>query len=217
MKIHAGGLASAYYATYTDQDGHYRFGDVPAGSFSLTVTHPQRVTAAAASGTLNSEGETVTKDLVIGPVAAVTGTVLMADGVTPAVGGGVKYTDGANRTFTAVIDADGHFRFDNIPVPASFSLYMADAQDLGFNRAAGSLTDNGQLFDVGTFVLDDQAITVAAVDPSGGTVDVPVDRVVTVAFSEPFDAATVNSGTSIWPRAPPRSLSITLSAPTSAA
>ncbi len=195
VKIHADGLASADYATYTDLDGHYRFGDVPAGSFSLTVTHPQRVTAAAASGSLGSEGETVTKNLIIGPVAAVTGTVLMADGVTPAVGGGVKYTDSAERNFTALIDADGRFRFDNLPVPANFSLYMADAQDLGFNRAAGSLTVNGQLFDIGTVVLDDQAIGVTSVDPTAGTVDVPVDRAVTVVFSEPFDLASVNSGT----------------------
>lgn len=192
VRMRAAGLVSADYTLYTDQDGHYLFSDVPAGSFTLNVSHPQRVTAASASGTLSREGEMVTMDLIIGPVAAVAGRVLLADGVTPAAGGGVRYNDNGGRSFTAQIASNGTFRFNNIPVPADFSLYMADAQDLGFNRASGSLSVNGQLFDVGTIVLDDQVISIVSVDPSAGTVDVPVDRAVTLLFSEPFNPATVN-------------------------
>ncbi len=191
--IHAAGLVSVDYSIYSDIEGRYQFSDVPAGNFSLDVTHPQRVTAAAASGALSHEGETVTKNLIIGPVAAVSGRVLMADGVTPADGGGVKYTGTDNSSFTARINADGYFSFENIPVPASFELYMADAADVGFNRAAGALTVNEQQFDVGTIVLDDRAISIDSVDPSSGTVDVPVTRVISLVFSEPFDLATVNA------------------------
>jgi len=180
------------YTVYSGGDGGYSIANVPAGSFSLQVSHPERVTGASASGSLGKEGETVTVNLTIGPVASVTGSVLMADGVTPSRGGGVSFTSGG-ATFTGVTDSNGVFVFASIPVPRSFSLYMEDPQGLGIARYSGSLTDNGQTLDLGSIVLDDKPITIGGSDPVAGAVNVPVGAKVKVVFTDPADPSTVSS------------------------
>ena len=194
VRLQASGATCADYTVYSDTDGAFRFTDVPVGTFSLNVSHPQRVTAASASGTLSAEGAEAKINLIIGPVASVTGTVLRPGAVTPAAGGGVKFT-GCGSTFNSMIDSQGHFLFANIPVPCKFSLNIEDADGIGIGKASGSLTVNGELYDIGTVVLDAQPIAVREVDPAPGTVNVPVVSKVHILFSESARLDTVNSTT----------------------
>ncbi|MEJ2699742.1 MAG: Ig-like domain-containing protein, partial [Desulfuromonadales bacterium] len=66
---------------------------------------------------------------------------------------------------------------------------------IGIGKASGSLDFNGQLYDVGTVVLDAQPIAVREVDPAPGTVNAPVVSTVHILFSEPARLDTVNSTT----------------------
>ncbi len=194
VTIGSRGIVSPSYIDYSDASGNYRFTNVPAGSFTLQATHPERLTAASASGTLTNEGQAVTQNLTLGPVGAITGTVLMPDATTPARGGGIKYT-GCGRNFTAVIDTNGLFQFDNVPLCSSFTLYIEDATGAAIGYASGSLVENGQTLNAGTVILDDKAIAVAEVVPATGAVNVAVNTQVTVFLSEPARASTINTNT----------------------
>ena len=128
-------------------------------------------------------------------MANVTGKVYKADGVAPAAAGGVQYT-GCGKSYLAVIDTQGIFLFQNILLPcSSFTLYMEDAEGIGIGYASGSLGtgDSGKTVDVGTVILDDKAIAVAAVTPVNGTVDVPITSSVHISFSEKARASTITS------------------------
>ncbi|MDH3998029.1 MAG: Ig-like domain-containing protein, partial [Desulfuromonadales bacterium] len=192
VHIYANGTVNADYTDYTGADGRFRFIDVPASSFTLKASHPQRSTAASSSGKVLEDGEVVVRNMTIGPVASVTGAVLLADGSAPAAGGGVRF-NGNGEMFRTVIDSQGQFLFGNIPVPCNFSLYMEDGNGLGISRYSGALTENGVTLDIGTVILDDQTIAIAEVDPVSGSVNVSVEQNVKILFSEPFERSSVNS------------------------
>jgi hypothetical protein len=187
----AGGV-TAHYTVYTDNGGSFAFSDVPVGTFVVQGSYPGKETGASGSGTLESEGQTVTLNLILGPVGSITGTVLMANGVTSAAGGIVRYM-GCAKTYGTLIGPGGAFLLERIPLCSSFTLYLEDASVSGIGYAYGSLVHNGDIVDFGTLVLDDRAIAVSSVLPGAGTVNVPIDATVTVAFSEPADPATVSS------------------------
>ncbi|MFA7402346.1 MAG: Ig-like domain-containing protein, partial [Pelobacteraceae bacterium] len=194
VTLQGGDSAPASYTVYTGPDGSFRFIDVPVGTFNLRVpSHPpQRTTAAATSGYLHNEGEVVTVNMTIGPVASLAGKVLLADGVTPARGGAVRFT-GSGGTLIAIVDTDGLFAIQNIPIPCTFSLDIEDAGGIGTGKYSGNLADNGEHLDIGTIVLDDKPITIIGVNPSDGLVNVTVLQAVKVLFSEAADPATITS------------------------
>src|SRR6185369_4587247 len=114
-------------------------------------------TGASQSGYLPREGETVTKELVLGPVGEVNATVLMADRVTPSRGGGIRITttNGTTNSYTGVTDSDGKYKFSGIPVPCSVALYVEDAAGVGIGRFFGVLDEFNKVLDTGTIILDD--------------------------------------------------------------
>jgi hypothetical protein len=192
-----GGAVSVAYNADTGPSGTYRFTDVPVGTFTLQGTHPERSTAASASGALTREDELVTQNLTLGPVSAVSGMVLKADGSAPAAGGGVRLTCGY-LAYSGIIDSSGKFLFSSVPVPCSLNLYLTDAEGLGIGYYNADLTedDNGTTVDIGTVVLDDRAIAVSIVSPEEGAVNVPADiPEISITFTEPADTNTVNSST----------------------
>ena len=179
---------------YSNADGSFRFTDVPVGSFTLQATANGRITAAAASGGVTADGQTASVNLVLGPVGTITGTILMADGATPAAGGGARYT-GCGKIFTGIIGTSGIFTFEPVPLCENFDLFFQNAAGIGIGKFHGSLTENGQVFDIGTIVLDDKAIAINGIEPLNGAVDVPVDSTISLIFSEKADPKTVSSST----------------------
>ena len=176
-------VVSVSYVGFSDQDGHYRFTNVPAGSFTLRATHPQRSRRRRPPAPCSRTGRASTADMVLGEVGSVVGKVLMPDGVTP-VGGGIARFSGGGRSFTAVIGAEGTFSFMNIPL-CSFTINFEDPSGPAINKVSGALTVNGQMVDVGTIVLDDKPIAVVQVDPAAGMVDVPVTQSIRISFRSP--------------------------------
>jgi len=180
---------------YTGADGRFQFTDVPIGTFTIQTFDPVLGVGDSASGSLTKEGEEMIANLILASVANVTGKVYKADSVTPAAGGGVRYT-GCGKTYLRVIDTQGRFLFQNILVPcANFTLYMEDAEGIGIGWSGGSLTsaNSGTTVDVGTVILDDKAIAVTSVTPITGSVNVPINTTIHIAFSEKAKASTVTS------------------------
>ncbi|MDU0460473.1 MAG: Ig-like domain-containing protein [Geobacteraceae bacterium] len=188
LRFNGGTLTS-----YTSGDGSFSFSDIPTGPFTLIASHTMRVTGSSVSGYLQNEGQVAALDLVLGPVASIKATVLLADGVTPSRGGGIRITTNTNRTLTGITDSNGQYLFSNIPIPCTISLYVEDAAGLGIGRAIGMLNQNGQLLELGPIVLDDKPIFVTSINPSSGAVNVPVNQTMRILFSEPADPATVTS------------------------
>jgi|GEM_PF-4910609 len=178
---------------YSDSNGSFSFSDIPTGSFTLSASHPLRSTGASQSGYLGGEGETITQNLVLGPIGSVRATVLLPDGVTPSRGGGIRISTDTGRILTGITDSSGQYTFTGIPVPCTISLYVEDAAGVGIGKAYGVLDHDGQLLDLGTTVLDDKPIFVTGINPAGGAVNVPVDQKMRVLFSEASDPDTVNN------------------------
>ncbi|HZV80812.1 MAG TPA: Ig-like domain-containing protein, partial [Geobacteraceae bacterium] len=187
---------SEVLTAYSADDGKFSFSDIPTGSFTIAASHTLRTTGASQSGYLFSEGQTISQNLVLGPVGSVHATVLMADGVTPSRGGGIRITTTSGNitnVYTGITDSSGQYTFSRIPTPCSVALYVEDASGLGIGRFYGVLEENGQVLDAGTVVLDDKPITVTAINPDNGAVNVPVTRAIRILFSEPADISTLNS------------------------
>ncbi len=174
----------------TAADGSFEFDRVPVGSFSLTA---RTVTGlgTAGQGSIPADGASVVVSLVLEATGSVVGLVRLPDGVSAARGVSVTLSS-AQITAVSATDNTGAFAFQSIPL-GSFRLDLLDPFGGGIQKAAGSLTVNGQTFDAGALVLDDRPPAVAAVSPIDGAVNVPVSGAVTITFSEPIVPSTVTS------------------------
>ena len=184
--------SGAYYADYTDSNGHYSFSGIPVGSINLSANHSLLSTASSASGTLNGEGAVLTLDMTFGDIATVRGVILLPDGLTPAEGIGVVFS-GCYKQFTIATGADGAFNFGNLPIPCNYNLYAENGSATAIAKASGSLTFNGEVHDLGGLALDDQPVRVQSVNPEAGTIDVPVNPQLDVTFTEPVDPSSVTA------------------------
>jgi uncharacterized repeat protein (TIGR01451 family) len=204
VRITAGG-ASGYHATFhTDADGAFVFPEVPAGAFtlSLTVGSGTFPLHGTASGTVAPRG-TASLNVQVQPSGSVTGLVLRSDGATPAFGAAITVALDAGRGAVALYSqSDGRFQADGIPLGA-FDVRIRDQFTAGVALVQGrELTANGQVLNVGNVVLDDSDPVVVSVSPEDGSVDVPVDQVIELRFSDPLQSAagvSVRSGTTTLP------------------
>ncbi len=177
-------------STATAPDGTFRFDRFPVGSFSLTARSVGGGLGAAATGTMGLDA-TMDIRMVLEASGSVIGLVLMPDGTTPARGAVVTLTS-PRLTVATRTEAGGRFLLEAIPLGA-LHLDLLDPVGGGIQKADGSLTLNGQTWDTGTLILDDQAIAVTAVTPLDGAVDVPVATPVIVTFSEKVLRTTVTA------------------------
>jgi len=186
-------FANTTLTVYTADNGAFSFGDIPTGAFTLVASHAERTTGASQNSYLQNEGQVATVNLVLGPIASVKVRVLMADGVTPSRGGGMRLTTNTGRVLTGITDSNGQYTFSSIPVPCNVSLYVEDAAGVGIGRAIGVLSQNEQVLDLGTIVLDDKPVSIISVNPASGSVSVPTNQVIKVVFSEAVDPSTITT------------------------
>jgi hypothetical protein len=192
VNLSARGAVAASYTQITPDDGTFSFAGVPASEFSLTASYSGALTGAAVSGQLLSEGDLVSVEMKFGDIASVIGQVLLPDGITPANGGVARFR-GDNSTFNAVINSDGNFAFNNIPL-CSFNITFEDSTGTAIGTATGEMAINGEIIDVGVIVLDDKPIAVVGITPVDGTINVPVEtNEILIKFSEPADTGSINS------------------------
>ncbi len=179
-------------------NGSYELTGVPTGSFSLRLTVPGRVAVGSASGNA-LVAQTTNINLQLEDAGTVTGRVMSTDGSTPVQGANVSVTlirPSGTVSFFAHTGAQGIWTLNNVPL-GTLNIKVTDEVSGGIARASNIvLATNGQVVDVGTMVLDNTPISVVSVEPANGAVSVPTNgTVVTITFSEPAEASTVNSGT----------------------
>lgn len=179
-------------------NGSYELTGVPTGNFSLRLTVPGRVAVGSASGNALA-AQTTNINLQLEDAGTVTGKVTAADGSTPVQGASVSVTlirPSGTVSFFTHTGAQGIWTLNNVPL-GTLNIKVTDEVSGGIARANNVvLATNGQVVDVGTMVLDSTPISVVSVEPANGAVAVPTNgTVVTITFSEPAEASTVNSGT----------------------
>ena len=180
-------------------NGHYEIAGAPAGPFSLRLTVPGRVGVGSASGAVVG-GQTTNVTLQLEDAGAVTGTVTTADGNTPVQGASIAVTlkrpVGGWLNFYTHTNAQGIWTLPNVPL-GIVDIAVVDEVSGGIARARDvALATNGATVDIGILKLDNTTISVASVNPANGTTAVATNgTVITVTFSEPAQASTVNSGT----------------------
>jgi hypothetical protein len=171
-------------------DGAFLFGNLPLGPFRLVAR--DGALGASASGVVTANQEMLALDLVIGESGSVAGRVVDPGGA-PVAGTELvlRYQPqvAVAGTALATADADGRFRFDDVPV-GEVSL-LATASAIGGVRSAprgdepALLLEPGVL-DLGDLVLDVEPPAVAGVDPPHTATGVPTDTAIVLTFSEPL-------------------------------
>jgi hypothetical protein len=172
----------------SDTAGEFAFEGVPIGAFRLVATDV--ALAASESGTIQSEGNAPSIDLVLGPSGTVLGRLLGADGTTvvAAVDVTLFYAapSGALGRASVRSAADGAFRFESVPAGRVFLEALVPARN-GIARRSLDITSNGQVLDLGAVLLDEADPRVVAVVPFPGSDGVATDVSVHLVFDEALD------------------------------
>ncbi|HET8775704.1 MAG TPA: carboxypeptidase regulatory-like domain-containing protein [Thermoanaerobaculia bacterium] len=167
-------------------DGAFTLRDVLAGTYTATLkTQNGGITLyGAKSGAIVAD---TTNDVTVQLQATgtVKGIVKRADGVTAAYGASVVIELLPNRgSITVQADNAGAFTANGIPLGA-LRVRVTDPLTAGIAVTPDqTLTDNGQILDVQTLVLDDTPVSVVSIDPADGATGVATDKLITIAFSD---------------------------------
>src|SRR6185312_14077942 len=100
--------------------------------------------------------------------AQIRGTVVLADGTTPAPNALVALQI-AGRTLTTFTNDAGFFTLPSVPM-GGFLLVFQESFGPGSREIRGSLSVNGEIRDLGTVVLDSASPKVVEITPANGVV-----------------------------------------------
>ncbi|MFN0124808.1 MAG: carboxypeptidase regulatory-like domain-containing protein, partial [Blastocatellia bacterium] len=178
-------------------NGRYEISGVPAGSFTLKLSVPNRTGGGTAAGAITAN-QPLELPIRLEDAGTVTGLVRAPNGTSPAVGADVTLRlsrNGANiATYFTHTNTQGAFSVENIPL-GTVTVSVFDPANNGVAYGSATLTTNGQTADTGTLTLDNTPIRVLAVAPSDGVTNVARNTAVTMTLSEPALASTVNTST----------------------
>ncbi|MCH9646794.1 MAG: carboxypeptidase regulatory-like domain-containing protein [Deltaproteobacteria bacterium] len=178
----------------TNAQGEISFANVGEARLYATATDPVTGLRGGERGDLEVDGELVTLTVILQDSGGVVGSVLLADGVTPASNALLSLQFRENQRDRELIlftEPDGSYDFPAVPL-VSFSLVVLEDGGPGQQRMAGRLTSNGQVIDFGTVVLDEIDPEVSDVFPAANQVGLPVDAQPSIKFSEPIDLEEFN-------------------------
>jgi protocatechuate 3,4-dioxygenase beta subunit len=126
----------------SDADGRFRFEGIPAGGFTMNGFDASTGRRAESTGHVEQDGQTVTSDLILGPLGRVLGVVLDATRSQPMPGADVRLSMAgvAERVVTAGVN--GTFVFESVP-GGTFTLEAVAPNGLS-GQARGTLQTEGQ-------------------------------------------------------------------------
>ncbi|NCD23650.1 MAG: PEGA domain-containing protein, partial [Spartobacteria bacterium] len=129
--------------TTTDADGRYEIGELTAGTYRLDFEPGgDYVPASLADVVVAAEALSENNDVELLAYARLSGTVFLADGVTPVGGVRVYVRDGASNMVWRQSSADGSYAFGSLR-PGDFSVVATPAPNLGL---LGEWYDDGGLY-----------------------------------------------------------------------
>ncbi|HXO41384.1 MAG TPA: Ig-like domain-containing protein, partial [Thermoanaerobaculia bacterium] len=171
------------------------FQDIGAGALGVEVYDPVSTLYGSAAGTLTTDGQIVQLTAKLESTGIIRGTVLLADGVTPAAAATAGLQVGT-RFFLVQTDGAGAFAFHAVPLGA-FDLNFQQSLGPGTLEVLGAVTANGQVVDLGTLVLDATDLQVLSITPADASTNVPLTQTVAVAFNKPLDPNRTTPGASV--------------------
>ncbi len=181
---------SESFSMASDASGLYRFDQLHLGTFSVEARDPVTGLSGTAGGTLTSDGQLAAVDLTLQSAGFVTGRILSGDGVTPAENAAIVLK-GSNFTKYLASGADGTFHFRAVKL-GNFTVEVQGYNLGGKARTSGQVVNHDETVELGDLVLDNTIPLVTAVTPGNGSPGVPLNTPVTVTFSEPMSAPSLN-------------------------
>ncbi|MEM8996657.1 MAG: carboxypeptidase regulatory-like domain-containing protein, partial [Acidobacteriota bacterium] len=177
------GLNRTHFGT-SDAAGVVHFPDIWEGRYDVRIEDPVSGLRGRGSGKLYWDGEEKSLVVKLQPSGSVTGTVYLSDGVTPAAGAVVALDAEERSWLVQYAEADGTFRFDDIPL-GDYRLIAQEDEGLGSYELTASLDADLEV-DSHTIVLDDADPFVVDLVPPFGSQNVDRSSDVVVTFSEPM-------------------------------
>ncbi|MDD2853093.1 MAG: carboxypeptidase regulatory-like domain-containing protein [Desulfuromonadaceae bacterium] len=180
---------------FTGTDGRFSFLKVPAGPFTVIAVDPSVASKkGSAGGTLNP-GATADVTVAFTVTATLRLKSVYANGTpAPAVVVELKRTDGF--VLYRETDQNGMLLLDAVPY-GSYDLLLQDPASQGLAVIKGRQIA-GDLDLTGTpIILDEAPPEVTSSNPLPGEIHVPLDRIITVTFSEPVQPGSVDTDTII--------------------
>jgi hypothetical protein len=189
----------------TGPDGAFVFDGIPVGEFSIAVVTTVQVPqlGCVAHGVLERHGQTIVfadgdedpdhNALRLQECGRITGSIVLADGVTAAEGAVVELT-GAQTPLAHVADSQGGFAFEGIPL-GTYRLAIYEPVTNQRARRPVTLAANGEVVDLGAIVLDGTPPRLVSTSPGANAVGVPAAAPIVARFSELIDPGSVNAGT----------------------
>jgi len=183
----------------TDGVGRYSFSNVFVGRFNVVASSSVLRQGGQNSGKIDSDAQSVTADITLGPSGTVTGTILHADKTTTVANAQVSLSGG----FSTVADTLGKYEFDFVPL-GTYTISVLDPSN--GDQGAGSVTLNtsDQVQSGVDIVLNGLGTVVVTVQDSSGNTAAGV--VVTLtgqsSFGGTFTGVTQIDGTVTFSQVP---------------
>ena len=184
-------------------DGTFSLPQVLAGPFTARLS--ANIGGFTLYGTTTSNvaaNQNTNFSVQVQPSGTISGLVLRPDGVTPAVGANVTIQMNAGGSITLQAQNDGTFQATGVPL-GGFLVRINDPSTSGLAFIGGqSITSNGFNDALGSIVLDANALSVVASNPTDGSTGVAVNQALTVTFSEALAGTggiSVSNGASLLP------------------
>lgn len=185
----------------TAADGGFEFINQRVGHVTATVVAPQGSNdkrVGSAEGELAPNGATLDLVVHLGAAGTVRGTLVDEHGSAFAGAQVTLAITGTGETRYAGSDSTGHFNFSVVPISDQqngndFTLTVVSPNGKGHARASGTLTQDGQILDLGTILVDTIPPAVSASVPADQAVNVARDVAISITFSEPIVSTTINS------------------------